>query len=155
MSRFSRNKNLEIATAKNAQLYKARNFAKTKTLICKTQNANLKHNLFLENRPKDLLQVLANGMRYLRGGGDGEAVQPEKGLGVGNCLGCAHAAEGGSPQRQVHALLGVLLLCKTHCLKKIPPLTCLDFTLNSIFGNYQKDTFKKIRHRNCEEMILK
>jgi len=26
---------------------------KTKTLICKTQNANLKRNLFLKNRPKD------------------------------------------------------------------------------------------------------
>ena len=42
-----------------------------------------------------------------RWGGDGEAVQPEKGYGVENCLGCAHAAlKGGSPQRQVHALLG-------------------------------------------------
>ena len=36
---------------------------KTKTLICKTQNANLKHNLFLKNWPKDLTQVLANGLR--------------------------------------------------------------------------------------------
>ena len=42
---------------------------KTKTLICKTQNANLKHNLFLKNQPKDLTQVLANGLRYLRVGG--------------------------------------------------------------------------------------
>ena len=32
---------------------------------------------------------MPNGMRYLRWGGDGEAVQPEKGLGVENCLGCA------------------------------------------------------------------
>ncbi|MCK6463143.1 MAG: hypothetical protein L6Q29_05010 [Candidatus Pacebacteria bacterium] len=44
---------------------------KTKTLICKTQNANLKRNLFLKNRPKDLMQVLANGLRYLRVGGRG------------------------------------------------------------------------------------
>ncbi|HRJ75519.1 MAG TPA: hypothetical protein PLX90_05945, partial [Anaerolineales bacterium] len=53
----------------------------------------------------------ANGLRhrprvkrvgYLRWGRDGEAVQPEKGSGVEKCLGCAHAAEGGSPQRQVH-----------------------------------------------------
>ena len=44
-------------------------------------------------------------MRYLRWGGDGEAVQPEKGSGVGNCLKCAQ-----NPQRQVHALLGVLHL---------------------------------------------
>ena len=57
----------------------AETLLKTKTLICKTQNANLKHNLFLKNWPKDWMQVLANGMRYLRWGGDGEAVQPEKG----------------------------------------------------------------------------
>ena len=42
----------------------------------------------------------ANGLRYLRWGGDGEAVQPEKCSGVENCLGCAQ-----NPQRQVHALL--------------------------------------------------
>ncbi|MBE7535471.1 MAG: hypothetical protein HS124_07045 [Anaerolineales bacterium] len=36
---------------------------KTETLIFKTQNANVKD----------------NGLRYLRWGGDGEAVQPEKG----------------------------------------------------------------------------
>ena len=47
----------------------AETLQKTKTLICKTQNANLKHNLFLKNQPKDLLQVLANGLRYLRVGG--------------------------------------------------------------------------------------
>jgi hypothetical protein len=41
-----------------------------------------------------------NGLRYLRWGGDGEAVQPEKSSGVGNCLRCAQ-----NPQRQVHALL--------------------------------------------------
>jgi len=43
----------------------------------------------------------ANGLRYLRWGGDGEAVQPEKGSGVENCLKTAQ-----NPQRQVHALLG-------------------------------------------------
>jgi len=42
-----------------------------------------------------------NGLRYLRWGGDGEAVQPEKGSGVGNCLRFAQ-----NPQRQVHAVLG-------------------------------------------------
>ncbi len=42
----------------------------------------------------------ANGLRYLRWGGDGKAVQPEKGSGVENCLKCAQ-----NPQRQVHALL--------------------------------------------------
>ena len=42
----------------------AETLQKTKTLICKTQNSNLKHNLFLKNQPKDLLQVLANGLRY-------------------------------------------------------------------------------------------
>ncbi|MCB0000610.1 MAG: hypothetical protein KDE56_32820 [Anaerolineales bacterium] len=42
-----------------------------------------------------------NGLRYLRWGGDGEAVQPEKGSGVEKCLGLPQ-----NPQRQVHALLG-------------------------------------------------
>ena len=51
---------------------------KTETLICKTQNANLKTNLILKSQLKDLMQVLANGLRYLRWGGDGEAVQLEK-----------------------------------------------------------------------------
>jgi len=54
------------------------NLLKTKTLICKTQNANLKDEIILKNTRKCLLQVLANGLRYLRWGGDGEAVQPEK-----------------------------------------------------------------------------
>jgi len=35
----------------------------------------------------------ANGLRYLRWGGDGEAVQPEKGYGVGNCLTAKRAAD--------------------------------------------------------------
>ena len=52
---------------------------KTKTLICKTQNANLKGNLILAKHPKDLTKQTPNGLRYLRWGGDGEAVQPEKG----------------------------------------------------------------------------
>ena len=57
----------------------AETLLKTETLIWKTQNANLKTNLILKNSPKGLTQVLANGLRYLRWGGDGEAVQPEKG----------------------------------------------------------------------------
>ena len=48
-----------------------------------------------------LYKQAPNGLRYLRWGGDGEAVQPEKVTGVGNCLKCAQ-----NPQRQVHALLG-------------------------------------------------
>jgi len=47
-------------------------------------------------------------LRYLRWGGDGEAVQPEKGRGVGKGLKTAQ-----NPQRQVHALLGGVLLCQT------------------------------------------
>ena len=44
-------------------------------------------------------------MRYLRWGGDGEAVRPEKGQGVENCLRLPQ-----NPQRQVHALLGAVEL---------------------------------------------
>ena len=82
-------------------LFEAENLLKTRTLICKTQNADLTNKIILKNRPKDLTQVLTNGLRYLRWGGDGEAVQPDKCSGVENCLGCAQ-----NPQRQVHALLG-------------------------------------------------
>ena len=46
------------------------------------------------------MKMALNGLRYLRWGGDGEAVQPEKCSGVENCLRCAQ-----NPQRQVHALL--------------------------------------------------
>ena len=60
----------------------------------------------------------SNGLRYLRWGGDGEAVQPEKWQGVENCLKCAQ-----NPQRQVHALLGAVeledsLAEKRHCAAK-------------------------------------
>ena len=51
-----------------------------------------------------LCKGLANGLRYLRWGGDGEAVQPEKKLRRGKGLGFAQ-----NPQRQVHALLGAIL----------------------------------------------
>jgi len=47
--------------------------------------------------------LLPNGLRYLRWGGDGKAVQPEKGQGVGKC-----SISGVNPQRQVHAMLGGL-----------------------------------------------
>ena len=50
--------------------------------------------------PTDFCGQPPNGMRYLRWGGDGEAVQPEKCSGVENCLRFAQ-----NPQRQVHALL--------------------------------------------------
>jgi hypothetical protein len=53
----------------------------------------------------------ANGLRYLRWGGDGEAVRPEKGSGVENCLRLPQ-----NPQRQVHALLGCFLPEWKSCL---------------------------------------
>ena len=61
--------------------------------------------LNFEKDANGLMQGHTNGLRYLRWGGDGEAVQPEKCSGVENCLGCAQ-----TPQRQVHALLGCGLL---------------------------------------------
>ena len=75
---FEKQKLGKLPPLKKPDLIEAEILLKTKTLICKTQNANLKNNLFLENQPKDLMQVLTNGLRYLRWGGDGEAVQPEK-----------------------------------------------------------------------------
>jgi len=53
-----------------------------------------------------------NGLRYLRWGGDGEAVQPEKCLGVENCLRLPQ-----NPQRQVHALLDCGAGFDTNCLR--------------------------------------
>ena len=50
------------------------------------------------------LREAPNGLRYLRWGGDGEAVRPEKGSGVENCLRLPQ-----NPQRQVHALLACSL----------------------------------------------
>ena len=78
MSQFLRNTDLETATAKNARLYWSRNFAKNQNPDLQDSKRQLETNLFLKNQPKDLMQVLANGLRYLRWGGDGEAVQPEK-----------------------------------------------------------------------------
>ncbi len=46
--------------------------------------------------------VKPNGLRYLRWGGDGEAVQLEKCQGVENCL---TRSVPQTPQRQAHALL--------------------------------------------------
>ena len=47
--RFWGRQTWKIATAKNGNFCKPRTLLKTQTLICKTQNANLKHNLILEN----------------------------------------------------------------------------------------------------------
>jgi hypothetical protein len=52
---------------------------------------------------------LPNGLRYLLCGGDGEVVQPEKGQGVENCLGC-----GQNPRRQVQALLAHIPIHKQY-----------------------------------------
>ena len=51
------------------------------------------------------LNEVPNGLRYLRWGGDGEAVQPEKCQGAESCLRCAQ-----NPERQVHAVLGGALV---------------------------------------------
>ena len=82
-----------------------------------------------------------NGLRYLRWGGDGEAVQPEKGSGVENCLGCAQ-----TPQRQVHALLGNLPAYQKAGRKKMILPTCLTFTHNFIFGNSLKYLLEHLRN---------
>jgi hypothetical protein len=48
---------------------------KTKTLICKTQNAKFTDEKILESQPNDLTQVLANGLRYPRWGGRGQGLR--------------------------------------------------------------------------------
>ncbi len=76
---FEKQKLGKLPPLKVPDFIEAETLLKTKALICKTQNANLKTQLFLKSQPKELTQVLANGLRYPRWGGDGEAVQPEKG----------------------------------------------------------------------------
>ncbi len=76
---FEETKTWKIATAKNAKLYWTRKLAKNQNPDLQDSNANFTDKLILKNTQKGLLQVLANGLRYLRWGGDGEAVQPEKG----------------------------------------------------------------------------
>ena len=66
-------------------------------------------------------------MRYLRWGGDGEAVQPEKGKGVGNCLRLPQ-----NPQRQVHALLGCFYFARLLAYLKLLNQDC-EFLSSSRF----------------------
>jgi len=59
--------------------------------------------------PSFMVKVqLPNGLRYWRWGGRRNAVQTEKTNSVENCLKMRQ-----NPQRPVHAVLGVFLLCKT------------------------------------------
>jgi hypothetical protein len=69
---------LEKRHCKQDQLWQAHNFAKKRNLTIETQNADLTHNKILKKTQRFLREVLANGLRYLRWGGDGEAVQLEK-----------------------------------------------------------------------------
>ena len=80
------------------------------------------------------MEGVANGLRYLRWGGDGEAVQPEKCSGVENCLRLPQ-----NPQRQVHALLGVFRLrnilfvhIQTLSLIKRPKQCCYRYESNNV-----------------------
>jgi hypothetical protein len=69
----------------------------------------------------------SNGLGYLRWGGDGEAVQPEKCSGVGNCLRCAQNPQqpvlsrveglGALSRCSFGALCWALLLTKLHISK--------------------------------------
>jgi len=76
-----------------------------------------------------IMRQPANGLRYLRWGRDGEAVQPEKGSGVGNCLKCAQ-----NPQRQVHAVLARFLLLQLFHSK----FYTIDLLIRWVFQNHKK-----------------
>ena len=79
MSRFEANKILETATAKNARFYWTRNFAKNQKPWFARLKMPICDELNFAKHPKDLTKQTPNGLRYLRWGRDGEAVQPEKG----------------------------------------------------------------------------
>ena len=68
MSRFEANKILETATAKNARFYWTRNFAKNQNPDLQDSKRQFENQLNFGNYLKDLMQVLANGLRYLRWG---------------------------------------------------------------------------------------
>ena len=85
-----------------------------------------------------MCSVAPNGLRYLRWGGDGEAVQLEKCWGVENCLGFAQ-----NPQRQVHALLVCPTFGRLSAQKPEPCLNWLDFTRATNF--YKPDFILEIK----------
>jgi len=68
----------KIATAKNADFLRTRNFAKNPNPDLHDSKRQFENQLNFGNWMKGLMQALANGLRYLRWGGDGEAVRPEK-----------------------------------------------------------------------------
>jgi hypothetical protein len=55
------------------------NFAENRNLDLQDSKRQFETQLNFGKHLKGLMQALANGLRYLRWGGDGEAVQPEKG----------------------------------------------------------------------------
>ena len=108
---FWKRQTWKIATAKRPDLNKRKLLLKTKTLICKIQTPIWRTTWFCKE-PKSLTESTHLTVCVTRAGaGDGEAVQPEKWKGVGNCLRLPQ-----NPQRRVHALLGMglgnLRLCR-------------------------------------------
>ena len=111
----------------------------------------MKKQLDFTKNPKDLTKQTPNGLRYLRWGGDGEAVQPEKWQGVEKCLGWPQ-----NPQRQVHALLGDCGLCKTLLLEnRTTPFVTWFYTRHSYLQaqlcHWNQDTFTKTQNRELAE----
>ncbi len=68
----------KIAAAKNARFYWTRYFAKNWNPNFQDSKRQCERQLDFIKRLKDLTKQTPNGLRYLRWGGDGEAVQPEK-----------------------------------------------------------------------------
>jgi len=75
---FRETKTWKTATTKNAKLYWTELLLKTKTLICKTQNANFTDKKILKTERKIYCKFLPTVCVTRAGAGDGEAVQLEK-----------------------------------------------------------------------------
>ena len=75
---FEERKTWKISTAKKAKLYWTRKLAKNQNPDLQDSKLQFETKLNFEKDAKCLTQGHTNGMRYLRWGGDGEAVQPEK-----------------------------------------------------------------------------
>jgi len=76
----------KIATAKNADFLRTRNFAKKPNLDLKDSKRQFKNQLNFGNWMKGLMQALANGLRYPRVGGRGQCLRCRKSPKPEKCL---------------------------------------------------------------------
>ena len=75
---FKKPKLGKLPTLKTPDFIEAETFAKNQNPNLQDSKRQFVTDLFFAKNPKDLTKQTPNGLRYLRWGGDGEAVQTEK-----------------------------------------------------------------------------